>query len=501
MTLQEAIDQMNLLAPKASGQLIKHADWNALIEAVLTIGMTTSNHDTRLDQVETDTQTLREELDAAVQRIDDVEEDFNGLREQVAPLLDQYLVRTRCDRTQYAMGEVCVITAEVTTLTGEPISERPWIDFVASWGRLRQVSGFTSRGGVGDNSLSVRVNSEGIAQVQLRADHTEGFTETEETEVQSSLQTLVEVSNASIAQTILNANSPTEFTAQAAFRALSVEYERNDSNTMRSYLDTYYVRKPEYQIRPLRPNLFSNWRDYRATVMVMAKPDGDPTTADYSRGASSIQITFRDWINYWLNDYVLDINPGVATILPDLTPIFTRPLAEASIDFSDYMATNLVNKGVIGRMKTFDIFKEAVGRVSTDNNTMATQFKEQVINAVAVQGSNDVSQWVYSVNASAAQATPAATALLSVQKQTADIDNNINSLSGRVQETENISNSISVLEGRMQAAEGVGVNIDQRLNLINDSVRSISVLDETSIQSGVNRISADIELIRTQIGR
>ncbi|WP_020408670.1 hypothetical protein [Hahella ganghwensis] len=500
MTLQQAINQVNALAPKSAGQLIKHTDWNALITSIATIGTAVSDNQTRLDLVEADAQALRNDLTAAIARLDTVEEDLDELRGQIAPLLDQYLVRTSCERIRYAMGEVCVITAEVTTLTGEPIEERPWVDFVSSWGRLRQVPGFTSRAGVGDNSVSVRVNNEGIAQVQLRADHTEGFTDTEEQEVQGSLQTLVEVSNTTIAQTLLAANSPTEFTAQAAFKALSKEYERADTNAMRSYVDTYFVRMPEYQIRPIRPNPFPSWRDYRATVMAMAKPDGDPTTADYSRGASSIQITFRDWINYWINDYVLDINPGVIDVIPDLEPIFTKPIGEATLDFEGLMAEKLIDKGVIGRMKTFDTIREAIGQLGGVTDPVMTQFKDQVTNAVAVQGANDINQWVYSVNTTAAQGIPTATAFLSMQKQSAGLGDEIHNLTGKVQETENVTQSIAVLEGRMQAAENVGVNIDQRLNLINDSVKAINVFDDSSIQFGVNKITADIELIRNQLG-
>lgn len=493
MTLEEAITQVTALAPKSAGHLIKHNEWNTLVDSVLAITGAVTVNQQRLDQVEADALTLRSDLDAAVARLDTVEQDFEVLSGQVAPLLDQYLVRTSCERVRYAMGEVCEITAEVTTLAGEPVSGRPWVDFVTSWGRLRSVSGFTSRAGVGDNSLSVRVDNQGIARVLLRADHTEGFTETEELEVQGSLQTLVEASNASIAQTILNASGPTEFTAQAAYSALSFEYERNDSNTMRSYVDTYFVRTPEYQVRPIRPNPFSNWRDYRATVMAMAKPDGDPTTADYSRGGSSIQITFRDWISYWINNYVLDVNPAIQAVLPELEPIFTLPVAEATFQFEDLMANQLFNMGVIGRMKTFDVLKQAVGQVGGATDPVMAQFKDQVANAVAIQEANDVNQWIYSIDSSAAEGTPSAVAFLEMQQQSAE-------LSGKVQETADVGQSIAVLEGRMQAAEGVGVNIDQRLNLINDSVKAINVFDDTSIQSGVNKITADIELIRNQLG-
>lgn len=501
MTLQEAITQVTALAPKTAGQLIKTTDWNTLVEAVLIIGTTAGDNLARLDQVEVDALALRTELDAAVVGLDSVEQDLAALRGQIAPLLEQYMVRTSCERVRYAMGEVCVITAEVTSLTGAPITgDRPWVDFVTSWGRLRNVAGFTSRAGVGDNSLSVQVNDQGLARVQLRADHTEGFTETEEQQVENSLQTQVQLNNASIAQTILSATSPTEFTARAAFSALNVEYERSDSNAIRSYVDTYFVRMPEYQIRPVRPNPIASWRDYRATVMVMAKPDSDPTTADYSRGASSIQITFRDWINFWIHDYVLDTGPAVVDIVPAIRPLLTLPAADATLQFRDLMFNRLADKGVIGRMKTFDAFKQAIQETDSGVDPAVNQFKNQLYNAVAVQGANDVNQWVYSVNAGAAAEIPTAMAFFGMQQQSAALGENVENLAGQVQESRGISQSIAVLEGRMQAAESVGVNIDQRLNLITDSVRSINVFDETSIQSGVNKITADIQLIRNVLG-
>ena len=80
-----------------------------------------------------------------------------------------------------AIGELCELTAKVTDLRGNPLSAPyPWVDFVAAWGRLRSKGGFVTRPGAGDNSLSVQVNAQGIAQVLLRAEHSEGFAEAEE---------------------------------------------------------------------------------------------------------------------------------------------------------------------------------------------------------------------------------------------------------------------------------------------------------------------------------
>lgn len=498
MTLAEAISTLTELEPKAAGHLIKPNDWNRLVQSVQAVADELSGGLERLAQVEADAAQLRSDVNSNTARLDNTEADLASLQSSVAPLLDQYLVTTRCDRVRYAIGEVCVITAEVTQLDGSPLTDRPWIDFVASWGRLRAVSSFSSRAGVGDNSLSVRVNNEGIAQVQLRSNHSEGFTEEEENDVELGLQAVIPANGLSIAQTFLAANTPAEESSRIAFRAVSEHYERTDSIAMRSYFDTFYVRTPEYQARPIRPNIFGRWRDYRATVMAMAKPDSDPTTADYSRGASSIQITFRDWLSNWINDYVLDIDPGVSRILPDLRPIFERPIRQAVPDTEDFINDSLAGLGVIGRAKQYGVLKGVIGQLGNATTDPAVnRFRDQTFQALAAQEATDVSQLIYAPNEAAAASTPAASAFFATQRQASQVEDDVAQLSSQVEDTRQFGDSLAVLEGRMQASESIGINIDQRLNLINDSVRAINVLDESSIQSGVNRIAADTALIRT----
>lgn len=488
MTLQEAIAELSGINNKGPGKLIKADDWNLLVDAVSLIGGELALSLERLEDVQSRTESLEATVEDQQERLERLE--------PLEPLLENYIVRTRCERVNYALGEVCVITATVERIDGEAFDELPWVDFISSWGRLRAASGFTSRAGVGDNSLSVQVNAQGIAQVQLRSDHTEGFSETEETEIEFGLQNLVDVSNLSIAQTILQAPTPTDSRAQAAYRSINFEYERTDTNAMQAYLDTYFVRMPEYQIKPLRPNIFTTWRDYRATVMAMAKPDGDPTTADYSRGASSIQITFRDWVSPWINDYILDLDFGIAETAPALGPIFALEPELAIPQTELFIAEGLLGKGVIGRQKQFEIYKSAFGVAGSNVTDPAMNlFKDQTIHALAMQEANDVNQWVYSANSQAAAATPAATAFFGAQKQSAAVETNVVNLSTQVQQTEDFRLTMAGFEGRMQAAESVGINIDQRLNSINDSVKAINVIDETSIQFGVNNITSNIELI------
>ncbi len=118
------------------------------------------------------------------------------------------------------------VIAQVTALDGSDLdlgdpNTRPWVDFVTVWGTLKAAPGFTSRGGAGDQTLSVRVDSEGIAQVLIRSARAEAFAEEEELEVEGFLATRPQAGN---------------FT--------SIFNQR--------------------------------WREYRATVMAFLKPDATP---------------------------------------------------------------------------------------------------------------------------------------------------------------------------------------------------------------------------------
>jgi hypothetical protein len=63
-----------------------------------------------------------------------------------------------------------------------------------------------------------------------------------------------------------------------------------------------------------------------------------------------------------------------------------------------------------------------------------------------------------------------------------------------------LSASVSVLEGRMQSTEQLGSKIQGSLQLINENVRGINALDETSLKGGVQKISAEIAAIKAKLG-
>ena len=178
----------------------------------------------------------------------------------------------------------------------------------------------------------------------------------------ASLSTRLRVNNLSIADTILQSTTPMEAKLSGAFKTLSVEYDRPDAPSLRHYADNYYLRaKPQIRNPRIFPRFRQRWRDYRSTVMAFVKADGDPRTPDQSRGASSIQVTFRDWITPWI---ILEYFPEKETrvqdfrdrIIPKVTPNFNTSLMNVKAEINEFVR----NRGLIGRQKQYQIMHEAL---------------------------------------------------------------------------------------------------------------------------------------------
>ena len=67
MSLQDAINQLQTLAPKDAGHLIRHQDWNALIGALGQFGTTLSGHDQTLGELKGEVEKLWEQVTPVVQ--------------------------------------------------------------------------------------------------------------------------------------------------------------------------------------------------------------------------------------------------------------------------------------------------------------------------------------------------------------------------------------------------------------------------------------------------
>jgi hypothetical protein len=351
------------LGHKAAGQLIKSEDWNKLVAAV----------DGLSERVDERFKRVNEKLQSLDDRVDDLSDDIGEFRGLVVPLMGEYYRLTlQTTRTSFAIGELAEVTARVTDLKGNALdlsnnADRPWIDFVvASWGQLRPVADFESLGGAGDRTISVRTNAEGIAKVQLRSDHAEGFTVEDEAEVAVSLQTRLPTTNLSIAETILSAATPIEAKGMGAFQVLTTEYDRTDAPRVRNYADAYYLKNTALITGGILPPFTHRWLDYRSTLIAFARRDSDPVTPDQSRGVSSIQVTFRDWIFPWIiTDYFVETGPLVQDFRDRLGPKIVDDLDESLFNVKAEVSDFVLDKGLLGRQRNYLVIQDALDTVTT----------------------------------------------------------------------------------------------------------------------------------------
>jgi hypothetical protein len=349
------------LGNKIAGQLIRSEDWNALVVAVEQIGA----------QVAAVASTLTAQINTVTAQLGQLRSEFDTFRSTTESLLRQYYrVTMQTTKSNYAIGELADIIARVTDLQGQPLdlanaANRPWIDFVTMWGQLKPVPGFISRGGVGDRTISVQVNAEGVAQVRLRADHAEGFSDEDEDEVAGSLKTGMPGRNMTVGEALLQASTPMEAKQSGAYSVLTQEYDRTDAMQVRRYVDAYYLKNPALVAAKITPTVVAHqWRDYRATVLAFAQADGDPRTPDQSRGVSSLQVTFRDWISPWLHlDYLLEIDALRANLRNQLGASIRGTYADSIERIHKQVTEFIQNKGVLGKLRNYNVVYQAMSQL------------------------------------------------------------------------------------------------------------------------------------------
>lgn len=357
-------DLLDKLGNKAAGQLIRSSDWNALVAAV----------DGLQAQVATVESTLTTQLGNVQSEVATLREDFTKLQAQVGAVLGQYFrVTMQTSQLTYAIGELAEITAQITDLFGRPFlpardQELPWIDFVTLWGQLKPAPGFVSRGGAGDRTIAVQVNADGIARVLLRADHAEQFSDDEEKEVAGTLETVIPNLPFTFREAILTAKTPVEAKEKGFFRPMTVEYDRLDARTLRRYTDVYYKKNPTILGKRGSTGIFHTWRDYRSTVLAFAAADGDPRSPDQSRGVSSLQVTFRDWIGPWLNlDYLTETSELSKLVSEKLKGSIRGTHAESVGRIREFLTDFTVDAGVLGKVRNYGVVDEAFRLVDLPN--------------------------------------------------------------------------------------------------------------------------------------
>lgn len=524
---------------KQAGYLIKSEDWNAVVAAIEDLDAALNK---RIDGVETALGNRIDALDqrlvgqiasverALAQRIGDVEGrlgsaeanlgrlagdlstlrgDFGTFRATVEPLLSAYYrVTMETAKLSYALGETAEVTARVTDLLGRPLSlaseaARPWIDFVAAWGQLRAVRGFTSRGGAGDRTVSVRVDSQGVARVRLGAEHSEGLPDEAEEEVATSLKARVGDGDKTIAETILEAETPLDSRVRSAYRTMTVQYDRADALSVRAYTDAYYAKNAAQALDARAGSAVrQNWRDYRSIVMAFAKADSDPRTPDQSRGVSSIQVTFRDWIGPWITlDYLAETGPLARDLRDRLIPKITDDFAVSLRNFQGEVGSFVAGKGLVGKQRAYKAARDALDQVTVPQppaflNAMTRGMSEAVGVQQAIQAAaggaagEDVAFRALTENTARSDA-----AVHVLQQKVNTVEKNASDASGRLS---TLQSSVSSLDGRLNAtlAEGGTLRLlDSKLENVRQQVGVLQSLDVVDLQNKL----AEVRVIKDDL--
>lgn len=493
MTLETDIALLSTLDEKSAGHLIRHNDWNDLVGVVSRLASavkTVIDADliNRLNAVEAKVNTLTNTtVPSILERLEDVET-------SIEPLLQNYVMTMRSGRQHYALGEVCEITVQVTNLQSQFINPRPWVDFVCSWGKLRAATGFaSSQLGEGGNSLSVQVNAEGIAKVWLSAGIALANAQ-QEMQMSAIMNNLVEGETYTVAEAVMQAPTPGDSRVKKAYKQMHREYERADSPVWRNYADGYQVGKYGKWGGGIS---HGEWDYHYATVMAFARPDGNPTTPDGARAAASIQISFRDWVSSWGNDYVIDIDDLEVELEQDWGSIIVIDEENPLDKLWHRVEEMITDKGIWGRQKFFEAGQSAINKGVTTGDPLRAA-KDQASKALAAQAAADLSQM--QVGGGRYRGAPVMGAYMAQGSRTENISKQVAAVSAEATQAKGLSESVAVLEGRMQSTEQLGRAIQGSLQLINENVRGINALDETSLKGGVQKISAEIAAIRARLG-
>jgi hypothetical protein len=491
------------LAPKAPGQLIRSDDWNRLVNGVNAIETAL---ETRIGTLETTVESL-------TVRVDGMETDIVALREALEPLIrDTYRVTLRTTKVNFAMGEIAELTAEIRNLRGdvpEPVDgERPWVDFVATWGQLKAVPGFASRAGVADRTISVQTDAQGVARVRLTAEIVADMTEDTEQEFRAVVDRVVGAQGRTISEVVLAANTPGDEPVMQAYQALTLSYDAASNVAVRNYVDTYFAGHSEQLAGRLSPALVNQrrerWRDHHVTVMAFGKADADPRTPDPSRGSNAIQVTFRDWLGPWiLLDYFPRFEGLVPAVVDRLRPAVTLDYRGSLDRMKEVVRERVQPLGALGKAREYEVVRNALDVLDVPDRAFLPDLRQSVKSAVTLQ--QTVLQSQHGVvgggfedaafEAFANTAAKADSQVVDVEARVRDLGVQVDAAQAQVeQQVSGVQATIRSLDGRLEAtlAEGGQFRqVQQQLAVVNDQVQALRMLgDPSNVNESLQLIGA-----------
>jgi hypothetical protein len=484
MTLEQARDLAITLAPKSPGHLITAADWNAMVSVLEEYGNALVGLPTRIAAAEAAIAVLDNRVDA----LDGLPALVQALEADMAPLRANYRLSVRTTAENFLVGQVAELVFRATALNGSPLTApMPWLDVVTTWGRLRAAPGFNVRPNAEENAISVQFNSAGEARVQLRSQFTRGFSSSTESAFGTVLQAQAGSTGKTVLQALQSAPSPQDADSKVAFQTLNTTYDANP--TVRLYADDYVSQLTggTYQLHQ-GGFVFQagEWEEYRATVMAFAKPDANPTTPDPTRGVATVQVTFREWITSWSNDYIHEFD----FVLPQWQTLFEQHGRRA--DLLPFAVNELHKRGqpggVLGQVRELFAFEKAAGQIKPGGDPQLALGQVLLLGAAQVQ---------MAVGGAGTQAAESYAQQAQVSQQTAQTAQAAQALA---QDAQSTKQAVQVLEGRIKSAEQTGKEVNAALRNIGDGVNKINVAEVADLGGHLNKINLQLIELGGKIG-
>jgi chaperonin cofactor prefoldin len=474
---------------KQPGELIKSKDWNGLIEAIDKLGDTLTAEITDLkNSLEPRVKTLEDEAKQLRIDVDAAKAEVDVLLPLIATLNRVVFTETR---TLYAVGELAELIVTVTDLKGKPVTTMPMVHFVTPWGFLRPAPGFTSVGGEGDRSISVKCSDAGEARVFLRSEHAQYLTAQTEDDVAAMLTTKLDA-NRTISQAIVQAATPMEAKNAGAFPKITAEYDRADSTSVRSYVDTYYLKNTSIGVNRVGKSVLPGWRDfqsiwteYHTVVMAFVGPEGADTSAS---GAAALAVTFRDWIYHWINlDYLDGVKERLPIISARLSPKVTQNYTETVGLLRDEVNLMVADKGLLGKHREYEAVHQVLGTLQPPNPPVfLNDLAKSMQNAVRVQQTLETVQ-VASGNAPGQAIAFEAFSDSASRSQSAGSE---------------VAGTVTQLQQRLTQVETHTGNLTQQLTSLNTNVGTLGgKLDATLAEGGiVHTLQNSVKTVAQQVG-
>lgn len=483
MTLQQARDLAASLAPKAPGHLITSTDWNALVSVLVEYGDALIGLPTRMDAAEAAIADLATRVDA----LELLPARVQTLEDETAPLRENYRLSARTTAENFLVGQVAEVVFKATALDGSALAApMPWLDVFTTWGRLRAAPGFAVRDNAEENALSVQFNAAGEVRLQLRSQFTKGFTATTEATFANALKAQAGSTGKTVLQAIQGAASPQDAEVKVAFKALHAAYDATPN--VRSYADRYVAQAGGGRIvgsKVVGPIVAGEWEEYRATVMAFAKPDASPTTPDPTRGVATVQVTFREWIPHWSDDYIHELEP----VLPKWSALLAQSLLRA--DLLPFTVSELDKRvqvdGALGHVRNLFAVDKAAAVINPGNDAQLSQGKALLQGAMLLQ----IATGTPDTQAAASYAQQA-----QVSQQTGQT---ARAAHATAQDAASAKQAVQVLEGRMKAAEQTGKEISAGLRNIGDGVNKINVAEVADLGGRLNKINLSLSDLAKKI--